>query len=176
VLALAAASACASTQAGVAPVSTTTTMSAELANPDPVVDPYLARRPNAPKCGDEVSALLPSIEFFPGSATIDRADLADIDRWAGCLNQRQMQHATVVLLGGQSPSEPEGLFAVRAQRIRDALVARGVDPGRIVIGATNAARQGGPYASSTGVRFEVTYLRTTRRFAPPDPGVPVPVR
>ncbi|MEA2746933.1 MAG: OmpA family [Myxococcales bacterium] len=170
-LAVVTASACASTQSGIVPVSTTTTTSAELATPDPVVDPYVARRPNAPKCGDDVLAVVPNIDFVPRSANIDRADLPDLDRWASCLNEKQMEHTTVVLTGGQSLSEPEGLYLVRAQHIRDALVGRGVDPSRIVIGATNAAREGGPFASNTGVRIEVTYVQTIRGFVPSDTGM-----
>ncbi len=70
-----------------------------------------------------------------------------------CLASRPLHHTTVVLVGGQAASEPAGFFVARAGRIRDALIARGVDLHRIVIGATNASREGGLMVGDTGVRI-----------------------
>lgn len=164
-LALAAATGCASTRSQV-PVSTTTTTSADVVDPSgPGLYPPLS---TTSKCGGD---LRQNVDFLPRSASIDRADMPDVDRWARCLNQSYMQHATVVLVGGQAPSEPEGLFVERAARVRSALIARGVDAHRIVIGTQNASRDGTPFAGNTGVRVELTNQQTLREFVPPDTGV-----
>jgi hypothetical protein len=104
--------------------------------------------------------------------------MPDIDRWASCLNEPQMQHATVVLVGGQARSEPDGLFVARAGRVRDALIARGVEARRIVIGTENASRDGTPFAGNTGVRVETTHQQSLREFVPPDTGAraTIPIR
>jgi hypothetical protein len=169
-LGLATATGCAATTQGV-PVSTTTTTAAEIGSTG--VDPGgeqlpMAPRPSAAKCGGD---LRQNVDFVPRSTTIDRADMPDIDRWAACLQVPEMEHTTVVLVGGQAASEPEGFFVTRAARIRDALVARGVDSSRIVIGATNASREGGPVVGNTGVRIEVTHRQQVRGFVPADTGV-----
>jgi hypothetical protein len=166
---LAMASACASAQN---PVSTTTTTSAQVVAPERV-ELYLARQPASSRCGGD---LRPNVDFLPRSGSIDRADLPDLDRWAACLNQPEMQHATIVLVGGQALSEPEGLFAERAGHVRDALIARGVEARRIVIGATNASRDGTPFAGNTGVRIETTHQQSLREFVPPDTGVRALIR
>ena len=173
-LALAAVTACASTPA--MPVSTTTTTSAEVARAG--ADPgggqlYMAPRASATKCGGD---LRPNVDFLPRSTTIDRSDVPDIDRWAACLQVPEMEHTTVVLVGGQAASEPEGFFVARAERVRDALIARGVDSGRIVIGATNASREGGLVVGNTGVRIEVTHRQQVRGFVPSDTGVRAAIR
>jgi hypothetical protein len=166
-LALAMASACASTQAQTpTPVSTTMTTSAEVADRDGV-ELYFARLAASSKCGGD---LRENVDFLPRSASIDQADMPDIDRWARCLNEPQMQHATVVLVGGQAKSEPDGLFVARAGRVRDALIARGVEARRIVIGTQNASRDGTPFAGNTGVRVETTHQQSLRAFVPPDTG------
>ena len=163
-LALAAVSACASRQT---PVSTTTTTTAQLAEPaGPQL--YPRRQRVVTKCGEDLHE---NVDFLPRSAAIDRADMPDLDRWAGCLNEPEMQHATVVLLGGQSVSEPENLFVERATRVRNALIARGVEARRIVIGTHNASRDGTPFAGNTGVRIELTHIQELREFVPPDTGV-----
>ena len=165
-LALAAASGCARTQPPPV-VSTTTTTSAEVVDPmGPQLYPRQQRA--VTKCGDD---LRQNVDFLPRSAAIDRTDMPDIDRWAGCLNEPEMQHATVVLLGGQSVNEPENLFVERASRVRNALIARGVDARRIVIGTHNASRDGTPFAGNTGVRIELTHRQQLREFVPPDTGV-----
>jgi len=171
-LALATASACASTQTPQTPVSTTTTTSAQAVDPAGV-ELYLARKPASAKCGGD---LRENVDFLPRSGSIDRTDMPDLDRWARCLNEPEMQHATVVLVGGQALSEPPGLFVERAGRVRDALVARGVEARRIVIGATNASRDGTPFAGNTGVRIETTHEQTLRGFVPVDTGVRPPIR
>lgn len=164
-LALAAASGCATTQEP--RVSTTTTTGAEVVDPQgPQLYPRAQRV--VTKCGDD---LRQNVDFLPRSASIDRTDMPDIDRWAACLNEPEMAHATVVLLGGQSVNEPENLFVERAGRVRNALIARGVDARRIVIGTHNASRDGTPFAGSTGVRIELTHRQQLRDFVPPDTGV-----
>jgi hypothetical protein len=147
-------------------VSTTTTTSAQVADRDGV-ELYFARLAASSKCGGD---LRENIDFLPRSASIDQADMPDIDRWAKCLNEPQMQHATVVLVGGQARSEPDGLFVARAGRVRDALIARGIEARRIVIGTENASRDGTPFAGNTGVRVETTHQQSLREFVPPDTG------
>jgi hypothetical protein len=166
-LALATVSACARTQTETqTPVSTTATTSAQVADRDGV-ELYFARLAASSKCGGD---LRENVDFLPRSASIDKADMPDIDRWAACLNEPQMQHATVVLVGGQARSEPDGLFVARAGRVRDALIARGVEARRIVIGTQNASRDGTPFAGNTGVRVETTHQQSLREFVPPDTG------
>ena len=172
-LALAMASACASTQTPASaqtPVSTTTTTGAQVVEPGSELYPS---RQAVLKCGGD---LRENVDFMPRSASIDRSDMPDIDRWARCLNQPEMKHATIVLVGGQARSEPEGLFVERAGRVRDALIARGVDARRIVIGTANASRDGTPFAGNTGVRLELTHEQSLREFVPPDTGVRAPMR
>ena len=174
-LALGGATGCAATTQG-GPVSTTTTTSAEVGNAGGAQSGEqltMAPRPSAAKCGGD---LRQNVDFLPRTTTIDRADVPDIDRWAACLLVPEMEHTTVVLVGGQAASEPEGLFVARATRLRDALVARGVDSRRIVIGATNASRQGGPVAGNDGVRIEVTHRQQLRGFVPSDTGVRAAIR
>jgi hypothetical protein len=79
-------------------------------------------------------------------------------------------------MGGEAPRSPEPLFAERGQQIKNALVARGVDPRRILIAPTNATREGGPWASVDGVRIEVTNLEQLRDFPERDPSVRRAVR
>jgi hypothetical protein len=50
----------------------------------------------------------------------------------------------------------------RASVVRVMLVARGIDPQRIIIGARNASREGGPHAVKDAVRVESTYAQTLR--------------
>ena len=159
--------ACAGCGSRQTPVSTTTTTSAEVVDTNGP-ELYPTRLRNVTNCGDD---LRQNVDFVPRSASIDKADLPDIDRWAGCLNEPEMQHATVVLLGGQSVNEPENLFVERASKVRNALVARGVDARRIVIGTHNASRDGTPFAGNTGVRLELTHRQQLREFVPPDTGV-----
>jgi hypothetical protein len=161
------ASACATSQGSTVPVSTTSTTGATGYTPEGV-ELYLARQDGVSSCGAD---LRENVDFAPRAVEIAPSELPDIDRWARCLNQPELQHATVVLVGGDVAAEPQPLFVQRAQRIRDALVARGVDPRRVVIGAANAAREGGRNAAATGVRVEVTNSQTLRGFVPPDTGV-----
>jgi hypothetical protein len=162
--ALVAAAGCGTTQTA---VGTTSTTSASVVDPDGP-ELYPTRPRSVTSCGDD---LRQNVDFVPRSAAIDNSDMPDIKRWAACLNEPEMKHTTVVLLGGQSVNEPENLFVERATRVRDALVARGVDARRIVIGTHNASRDGTPFAGNTGVRLEVTHRQQLRQFVPPDTGV-----
>jgi hypothetical protein len=153
---------CGGTQA----VGTTSTTSASVVDPNGP-ELYPTRLRSVTNCGDD---LRQNVDFVPRSAAIDNSDLPDLNRWAGCLNEPEMKHTTVVLLGGQSVNEPENLFAERATRVRNALVARGVDARRIVIGTHNASRDGTPFAGNTGVRLEITHRQQLREFVPPDTG------
>ena len=155
---------CGSTQTA---VGTTSTTSASVVDPNGP-ELYPTRPRSVTSCGDD---LRQNVDFMPRSAAIDNSDLPDINRWAACLNEPEMQHTTVVLLGGQSVNEPDNLFVERATRVRNALVARGVDARRIVIGTHNASRDGTPFAGNTGVRLEVTHRQQLREFVPPDTGV-----
>jgi hypothetical protein len=172
-VALAGATGCAASTQRV-PVSTTTITAADgSAGSDPGGGQLYMAPATAKKCGGD---LRQNVDFVPRSTTIDRADMPDLDRWAACLQVPEMEHTTVVLVGGQAASEPEGFFVARAERIRDALIARGIDSRRIVIGATNASREGGLVVGDTGVRIEVTHRQQVREFVPPDTGVRATVR
>lgn len=170
-LALATASACASTQTQTQ-VSTTATTSAQAVDPEGV-ELYQGRRPPASTCGGDLSQ---NVDFVPRSGTLERTDLPELDRWAQCLNQPQMRHNTIVLVGGQSVTEPQGLFVLRAQRVRAYLIARGIDAPRIIVGTANASRDGTPFAGNTGVRLEVTHEQGLRDFVNPDSGLRTPLR
>ncbi len=174
-LGLATATGCAAAAQGMA-VSTTTTTAADVGSNGAVPrggQLTMAPRPSAAKCGSD---LRQNVDFVPRSTAIDPADMADIDRWGACLQVPEMEHVTVILVGGQAASEPEGFFVARAARIRDALIARGVDGHRIVIGATNASREGGPVVGNTGVRIEITHRQQVRAFVPSDTGVRAAIR
>jgi hypothetical protein len=168
VAALVAASACATSQGSNVPVSTTTTTGASSAATPEGVELYIARQNAGRSCGADLRA---NVDFVARTADMLPGEISDVERWARCLNQPELLHATVVLVGGVAASESQELFIQRAQRIRDALIARGVDPQRVIIGATNASREGGPYAALTGVRVEVTSSQTVRSFVPADTGV-----
>lgn len=156
------------------PVSTTSTTSGDVYTPGSV-ELYAARRePVAP--GACPRGLAQDLEFKPMSAEPAPSEAADLDQWAQCLSRPEMQHATVVLVGGDEANGPVGLFAQRAQSIRNALVMRGVDAGRVIIGATNASREGGPFASTRGVRVEVTTAETVRAFVPRETGMRQSIR
>lgn len=123
------------------------------------VELYVARQDQEGACPRD---LAPNIDFVPKTAQIAGSEAGDLDRWAKCLNQPYFQHTTVVLVGGDEPGGPAGLFLQRAARIRDSLVMRGVDGSRVLIGAPSAARDGGPYATTQGVRVELSSSTTLR--------------
>ena len=160
------------------PVSTTSTTSAPA--PDDrggSVELYVARQHSAGQgvCG----APIPNIEFPSQSAELRSTEVPHIDQWAACLTRRQLEHVNVVLIGGADPNDRgdhDGLFVLRAQQIKNALVARGVDPARIVIAAPSPTGAGGPWASAPGVHIEITHLEEVRAFAAPGPSAPRAVR
>ena len=132
------------------------------------VELYMARRDAPGQCPSDLS---PNIEFPQRSVELVPAEGAYLDKWAACLNHPALSQATVVLVGGDDPAGVQGLFVRRAQRVKEALIARGVDGGRIVIGASNAARAGGAYASASAVRVEITHTNVVRSFPNQDPAV-----
>lgn len=154
------------------PVSTTSTTGASTPTTDSEssVELYVARqRPvGTAACGGEP---IPNIEFPARSAELRTTEVPHIDRWAACLTKRELEHVNVVLIGGDDPNGPnghDGLFLLRAQQIKNALTARGVDPARVVIAAPNPAITGGPWASAPGVHIEVTHLDEVRGLGAPD--------
>lgn len=150
-------SACASAPPAEA-VSTTATRAAQA---DATYARYVAPRAAKGRC----SLGLPTeIDFTPRTAELPADAAPVVDTWARCLNLPELEHTTIVLLGGDGPDTPAGLFVQRAQLLRDALVARGVARDRMVIGAANASRDGGPYVTRDGVRLETTTVTTIRAF------------
>lgn len=146
------------------PVSTTTTTAAEPGYTPGEVQLYVARNSGASQACSP--SLTPDVDFAPRTADPQPGELATLDAWARCLNLPELAQTTIVLLGGNDVDGPADLFMQRAERVREALVARGIDPQRIVVGATNATREGGPYASKSGVRLETTHATTVRSFPP----------
>ncbi len=153
--------ACASTSRSVL-VSTTNTTAAPLYTPGEV-ELYVARNGGQSACPLD---LAPDVDFAPRTAALRPGAALAIDAWARCLNRPELLQSTIVLLGGDEPNAPPGLFVLRAQRVRDALVAHGVAAQRVLIGATNATREGGAHATRSGVRVEVTTASTLRAFPP----------
>ena len=146
-----------------APVGTTTTTSTDAPayTPGDVVL-YRAQREGA--CPSDLS---PDVDFAPRTAELLAGETPGLDAWAKCLTYPGLEHVTVVLVGGDEREGPVGLFLQRAQRVREALAARGVDAQRVVIGATNAGREGAGSRTSTGaVRLEMTTMSTIRAFPP----------
>jgi hypothetical protein len=145
-------------------VGTTTTTSADPYAPG-AVELYVARRSGQGACPQDLPS---NIEFPALAADLPASEIADVSKWAACLNHPELQHATVVLVGGQAATDPDSLFVQRAQRIRAELVRHGVDARRIVIGAPNQAREGGRYAATNAVRLEIstTTSETMRAVAP----------
>ena len=104
---------------------------------------------------------------MPRTAELLADEGPGLDAWAKCLTYPGLEHVTIVLVGGDEREGPVGLFLQRAQRVREALLARGVDAQRVVIGATNAGREGAGSRTSTGsVRLEMTTMSTIRSFPP----------
>lgn len=157
------------------PVSTTTTTSAGAYEPRGGVDLYLARHgEDGRSCSPD---LPPTVEFAHRSAVLLPAEHIGIEKWARCLNRPELAQTTVVLVGGDDPAAPTtGLFVQRAEQIKAALVRYGVDERRIVIGASNASREGGPWASVTGVRLELTHSQNVRSYPSQDPAVRYGIR
>jgi hypothetical protein len=157
-----AASACATTTRA-EPVSVTTITSAS-AVPDASVEVQLAREPRGRACGTDLRS---NVGFRAGTADIVAGEDVEIERWAACLTQPYLATATVVLAGSQDLDTPAELFVRRASRVRDALVQRGVDARRIVIGTPSGSLGHGPYAVSEGVHLQATNQETIRGFTQP---------
>lgn len=104
-------------------------------------------------CG---TGLAPTIQFGPRTAALVPGEGDRLATWAACLNRPTLAHTTVVLVGGDEPGAPEGLFAARAGRIREGLVAQGVAPERIVDGTRSASREGGKLGPTSTMTLEVT--------------------
>jgi hypothetical protein len=154
--------ACASAPAS-RPVTTTSALTYA---PDGTGVPVLAPTGARAACGHEMT---PNIEFQPHRAQLPPAELTELDRWASCLNEPDLQHTTVVLLGKDEPNGPRGLFAARAQAVRHALILRGVDSRRLVIPPTKPTEDGRTYGPGA-VRIEVTHLQEVRGYAAADRG------
>jgi outer membrane protein OmpA-like peptidoglycan-associated protein len=142
------------------PVSATTTRGADIAGE---LELGGARDPDQPACKVDVS---PDVHFAPRTAALLPGETRALEAWASCFNRPQLVHMTVVLLGGEDDEGSLGIFAQRAGVVRDLLVARGVDPQRVVIGAPNRSREGGHRAGADAVRVEATHAQTLRGMAP----------
>jgi OOP family OmpA-OmpF porin len=86
--------------------------------------------------------LIPRVAFGFGDATaVDASGLAVLDQIADTLAEHP-EIMKVEIQGDASPDEPDpnGLSERRAKRVMEALVARGVEPGRLVSKGYGAAR------------------------------------
>lgn len=149
------------------PVSQASLTSGPVYAPD-AVELYAARRAAGAECG---TRLAPTLQFAPGTDALRPGEVERLAAWAVCLNRPELAHTTVVLLGADEPNGPTGLFGARTKRIRDALVARGVAPERVIVGAPSATREGGKMGPTSSVLLELTSSDTLRALAPVDPPV-----
>lgn len=106
--------------------------------------------------------LAQGIHFADGADVLTARELVDVQQWSACLSRPELKDATVVLTGGLDPAEDEGLFARRAGTVRAELARRGVDPSRVLLGAPNAAREGGRVGPSNAIRLEVSTCNSLR--------------
>ncbi len=141
----------ATTAADVPPVSTSS------------VELFVARNASGVTCPQNLPHSLP---FRRGSADMSTIEAADLDKWAACMRSPDLEHATVVLAGGEDadPFGHDELFTRRATHIREALAARGVDPSRILIAAQKKAGAENALAPDR-VRVEMTTSSTVREMA-----------
>ena len=129
-------------------VSTTTTTSGEYVSPK--AELFLASRDPA-RCQH-----LQSVAFVENTPQLKTGEGVELQKWALCLNQPELRHTSLVITGGDESGAVDGLYEQRAAVVRDALVGRGVDVERIVIGAGNAAAGGGRYGSTDSIRLVAT--------------------
>ncbi len=145
--------------------STTTITSGPTYTPG-AIELYTARQHTGTACGTQVT---PTVQFAPGTDGMLPGEGERVTAWATCLNRPELAHTTVVLVGGDEPGGPEGLFISRANRLRQALIERGVAPERILVGAPSASREGGQSAATSAVVMEVTTSETLRALTPKPP-------
>lgn len=103
-----------------------------------------------------------NVHFAPRSDLISKTEMVDVLQWARCLNRDEMKDTTIVLTGGRDPDPEDPLFVRRALAVREALAERGVDPERILVGAPDAAREGGRVGPSNEVRLEISTSTTLK--------------
>ncbi len=119
----------------------------------------LSRPREGAACGP---SLAPVLEFAPQTDALASGEGERLATWAECVNRPNLAHTTVVLVGSDEPGAGEGLFVARANRIREGLVARGVTPERVVVGAPGASREGGRLGPASTVTLEVTSSDSVR--------------
>jgi hypothetical protein len=151
------------------PVSTTTTTGAitSRAHPIPLEDRLPAPLDPA-ACAPR--DLMPVIDFTPRTAELQPGETKQLDRWEKCLDHPDQSHTTIVLVGDVETGAPASLYYQRAAVVRTALVMRGVDERRIVVGVPKTRREGGALLYPGGIRVEPTYQYTIRGFEPPPLG------
>jgi len=132
------------------------------------VELYMARSDSSGGCSSDLAR---TVDFAPNATDVAVGEVRELERWARCLSRPELEHATLVLVGGQDPNAPDNLFVQRAMRIREVLSSRGVDVSRIVIGAPNATREGGRVAETTSVRLELTTAASIAGMRPSDAAV-----
>jgi hypothetical protein len=110
------------------------------------------------------AALAPVLAFRPHVAELAPGEMRGLDHWGRCLNHPDQEHTTIVLTGSIGPDGPEGLFYERAQFIRRALILRGIDEHRIVLGQPKMVVMDGPSTLLDGIRVEPTYQQSIRSF------------
>ncbi|CAN5908749.1 hypothetical protein BH11MYX4_BH11MYX4_08720 [soil metagenome] len=114
---------------------------------------HVARRELVGACGDDLSA---TIQFGPDTTDVSPQQKVEIEKWALCLQRPELRHASVILV----PPDPTGgtaaLFERRAQRLRDALAARGVEPARLQIGPPPVSGAGSLASPPNAIRLELS--------------------
>jgi hypothetical protein len=114
--------------------------------------------------------VMPVLDFNSRTAELAPGETRDLDRWEKCLDHPDEQHTTIVLVGDVETGAPASLYYQRASMVRQALINRGVDEKRIVIGIPKTPRAGAGLLYTGGIRIEPTYQYTIRGFEPPPLG------
>lgn len=105
--------------------------------------------------------LLDSLYFAPRSATLGERAEPMLTGIAGLLVVPEWSHLTVEVIGHTDDTEPAGIGQRRADAVRGALVARGVDVARLT---TRDAGSAEPRAPTVGLRGrELTAAREENR-------------
>ncbi|PIE09086.1 MAG: hypothetical protein CSA73_00345 [Rhodobacterales bacterium] len=92
-----------------------------------------------PECTARAAAVLEQqkIQFVTGSARLDAVSLATINDIAGLLHHCTVGEGMIVVIGGHTDAQGDDamnykLSVGRARAVRDALLARGLQPNRLM--------------------------------------------
>ncbi len=101
--------------------------------------PYMEFTATRPECTARAAAVLEQqkIQFVTGSARLDAVSLATINDIAGLLHHCTVGEGMIVVIGGHTDAQGDDamnykLSVGRARAVRDALLARGLQPNRLM--------------------------------------------